>query len=377
RNAAGEALQAMVFALPNCHADFADMDASGGMPDLKAHRARLDQAVRDAVEQPHFPKAIFVRRLMLFRMAIDDDWRNRTAQLSSKDQTYDRRETELIERILTSADESERKKAGKRFRRLFCASLERDTKIMAGAQTTQPAGHMSYMVFEALDSALLAAPDVLEEMLQQHGTRRQALEALARIGPPARAFALPLLAELESLKKDYFEAPEALGAIGQDDPAIVDRLLRLLQSGSEAQRTGAIQTLDRIGPHLAGRGSDVISQLLKSLQADPNLRWAALSAIASVGRDDERALAIVLDFARPRPPVMKSTTHSPGYQYDEAMAHRAAAISALAHFKAFADRVMPVLVDARANFQEFDPDWQSQGEHARVNHVISRLRGSL
>ena len=48
------------------------------------------------------------------------------------------------------------------------------------------------------------------------------------------------------------------------------------------------------------------------------------------------------------------------------MAERGSAISALRHFPRFGAEVVPVLVDALDSFEEYDPDWDEHGEHARV-----------
>src|SRR5439155_26149680 len=125
----------------------------------------------------------------------------------------------------------------------------------------------------------------------------------------------------------------------------------------------------------AGREGECL-ELLLSMSPSPRdeLWYAWLRALASVGHDDERALAIVLDAARPRPPEMTPVQPGSSYEFDVVLTRRGTAIDALGYFGRFADRVVEALIDALTTFQEYDPDWGYQnGEHGRVVHALSKL----
>jgi hypothetical protein len=144
-----------------------------------------------------------------------------------------------------------------------------------------------------------------------------------------------------------------------------DALLRRLRSGSEAVRIGAAAALGHAGPPLAGRLEVALDFLLGATHT-PVLVFAATPALASVGRDREEALRRVLELAAPRPPCWRTEESSPDHRYDEVMYERGVAIEALHHFRRFATRVVPMLVDAFDSFEEYDPDWEDHGEHGRV-----------
>ena len=68
RLAAGEALQAIWFAVPSVHTKLGEIEW-GSSPDVEGHGDRFKEAVRAAVIARGFPTADFVRRLIAHRMA--------------------------------------------------------------------------------------------------------------------------------------------------------------------------------------------------------------------------------------------------------------------------------------------------------------------
>jgi hypothetical protein len=369
RLAAGEALQAMMFGEPE------DDDEPG---DVVEHSSRdiaerpdcFKGAMRTIVEAPGFPRADFVRRLIVYRIATKDDWHRRTREVFDRDQSPGAFEERLIRRIRAAGDDSAREEATRRYLRWLCASLARDCRrqedIFSGAEAMTAAGLMAGVIFDALGPALLADRPGLSAMLQDEAMFHEAAGALAGIGPPARDFAGLLLDRLDAQEVPYrFEGAQALGSIGRDDPGVIDALLTRLRSGPGPVRIGAAQALGHAGPPLAGRLETALDLLLGATHT-PDLIFAATTALASIGRDREEALRRVLELAAPRPPRWRTEPESPEYPFDEALHERGVAIGALDHFRRFAGRVVPALVDAFDTFDEFDPDWSYGGERARV-----------
>jgi hypothetical protein len=331
---------------------------------------RFAAAVREAVDAPGFPKAVFVRKLMLYRMALQRDWLARAARMSHNDKAYDRREDELIERALSSDDEADRDRAATRFARLFCASLARDRELSQGAESLRPPGMVSYLVFQSLGDALMAADDVLAEMLADETLGRYAREALVRIGPAGRRFVPMLLSELDGARgQDLgFEGADALAAIGRGDPAVVGELVRRLRSDADAAvKAGAAEVLETLGADVAGREAEVVD-LLRALLRDKGAWRSGLLAMASIGRGRADVAREVAALARPREP--RWVTHKRGkyeHRVDEVMWERGAAIDALRYLVQFPDEAVPALADAVETFDEYDPDLQrGQSEHERV-----------
>jgi hypothetical protein len=146
---------------------------------------------------------------------------------------------------------------------------------------------------------------------------------------------------------------------------VVDGLLRRLRSGPIAVRSGAAEALFHAGPLLAGRHDVALDSLIDATYS-PDLASTAIPALASVGRDNAVALARILEAAEPRPPRWRTVEDFPEHRYDAVMIERGTAISSLRFFRRFADRVVPVLVNALDTFEEFDPDWTYEGDHQRV-----------
>ena len=225
---------------------------------------------------------------------------------------------------------------------------------------------MAFIVFDALDVALLVDRPGLRAMLEDEQLFRDAAGALTRIGPPAVDFAGWLFDRLNAKEDVYdFEGAQALGSIGRDDPNVIDGLLRRLRSGREPVRIEAAMALGHAGPPLAGR-LEVAIDLLMGATYEPSLAYAATEALASVGRFRKEALGRVLELAAPRPPRWMAQEYAPDGRIDEVMNERGVAIVALPHFLRFADQVVPVLVEAFDSFEEYDPDWCYGGEHGRV-----------
>jgi hypothetical protein len=321
RQVAGEALGGMWYGTPRFSIPLAALD-----PDLlwqiDGQQERFAKAVRSAVDSQDFPRLDFVRRLCRLRIAHDDDWCRRVDQVGSY------------------------------------GFLDRQAKkVFRQAESSQASGHMASYVFGSLTSALLADPEGLRAMLSNRQLFHEAAQALARIGRPAVAFAGYFLDLLDQPAGQYgFEGAFALGAIGRDESEVVDAVLRRLRQGDEQIRYRAASVLEHMGPQLAGRTDEAL-QLLLEATCSPILVHAATPALASVGRDRIEALERVLEIAAPRPPRWRSEPSRPHDRYDEVMAERGTAIEALRYFVGFPERVIPVLLNAKQTFVEFDSDY--------------------
>lgn len=332
-------------------------------PDREVQMERFASAVRETVERPEFPKASFVRRLLLYLLGLQRGWEEIAKQLSFRDEKLQARETRLNEQMLGSGDTEERERAARRFGKLFCASLARDERRTRTSEILEPPGLMASVVFDALDTALLEAGDLLREMLADRHLRYKAIQALERLGPAAAPFVPDLLQRLERSRN--FDGQKVLGAIAQSDPALAAELVAHLRNGSETARIAAAGSLEAAGPAVGEPWVNEAIALLRELV--PENAWWATRALASLGREREEILDELLTAAAPKPPRMKPCDFG---SYDAAMYERGTALGALQYFTSFSERVVPVLVDAVETFEEYDPDWMDRGEHERVTSSL-------
>ncbi len=360
-------------ALPSVHTNLQEVERCSARA-ASDHSARVDAALRSTVGAPGFPALGFVRDLIRYRMALQDDWRRRMDRQDEEDNAPNKYRDLLIARIQHAGSEDERAHAGLRYSRWTFAKIARDSRAgrtaYDGAESTSSPGFVSSWVFDTLDEALLLDRPGLVAMLADRASRRDALGALARIGTPAVAFAPPLFDRIDEDNADGYSLDvQALGRIGRDDPGVIDGLLRRVRSGSPNVQQAAIAALGSAGPPLAGR-LGVALDLLQGATHRPDLACIAIQALASVGHDDEAAFRRVLGLAGSRPPRWRSEPGIPDYRQDEVMMERAAAIDSFVRFPGHADRIVPVLVAALDTFEEYDSDWMQNGQHERICEAL-------
>lgn len=376
RFAAAELLGGIWFGLPRYSTDRCSIDWPASKL-FAEHQERVKASVRSAVEGNDFPKTEFVERLIDYRIALDEDWRQRVDRMGLVDSRVQGLQDRLLERAILGESPRGRFQAARRFVRLFCASMERDRKLSAEAEGLAVPGIVSSLVFKALDRALLSDRNGLWKMLERGDSLYQeAVEALARIGPPAREFADYLLERLDRQNRaGAYDGAQALASIGQGDATIVDALLKRLRHGSEPVSAAAAAVLEKMGPPLAGCGDEAVALLMEMtrLDADHPQRFNAVGAMASLGRESENVLVRVLDMAAPRPPQWREAEGVPGYRFDLTLAERGRAINSLPYFRRFTDRVVIALLEAFDTFEEYDPDYSYDGERGRVCEALSRL----
>jgi len=102
----------------------------------------------------------------------------------------------------------------------------------------------------------------------------------------------------------------------------------------------------------------------------PETSYAAVGALAAVGRDNAEVRQLIIDRAKPGPPKMMQPPDFPQYEYDLTMRQRGVAIDAMRYFSACPEDCIPVLIDAIDTFVEFDPDQSHGGPPARISQVL-------
>jgi HEAT repeats len=359
RAKAGKLLQNWWQGLPEGCSEFEEFTAEQ-IVTLDGAADRFDATVRAVVRDEKFPTADFVDRLCGQRIALNADWLERCAVTSRQhervDALLDRARTRNPARLTTE-----------RLIRVIGAQSARIEAVFANAESTTAVGMANLLVFKALDVAFLASENALEALLDYEPERREAYQALARIGPPAVRFAPQLLEHLEETPSNYrYEVPLALGRIGRDHAPTVAAVIDRLNHANSEIRNAAIATLGQMGPELAGQNEEVIQRLLARCDAEAT-SWWAVGAVTSVAPTDTRVLAKVLALMAPRPPVIAVHEQS-GYRYegDQVMYQRGYAIQAAAKLTAFPEQIVPQLIEAIDTFLEFDCDEGYYGEHSRV-----------
>lgn len=374
RLAGGEALLAMWGGVRNVHTDLEEIEL--GPTELQLGQdERFNGAVRSALRSPEFDGQSFVRKLILYRRALknDEDRRLKKKRECANDRNV--YQDRLLRRLGAANEGAEQTEASGRYMRWVTAKAKRDLRGLAafgGGEAKATPGLMSHLVFEALDEALLADRPGLRAMLADKVELNAAADALERIGPPAVDFASVLFEELDAGRAMFcYVVPFALGSIGRDDPDVIDGLLRRLRSGPIEVRVGAAAALGHAGPPLAGR-LEIALDLLFGAVDTSGLVWAAIPALASIGRESEAALGRVLELAGmpPRGWRMNKTSSD---RFDEVMAERGVAIDSLHHFRRFADRVVPALICAFDSIEEYDSDGGYEGERVRVCRALERF----
>jgi hypothetical protein len=189
------------------------------------------------------------------------------------------------------------------------------------------------------------------------------------MGAAALPFADDLFSLLDASDDEdgrFFNGVKILGVLAQTDKRIAQEVVARLNSGRPTIRHAAVSALDRSGDELALPLDPVVTSL-RRLADDAETRLPALAALASVGRGRADVVEQVLAAARPRPPRWRHYPDHSEYRYDEVMFERGTAIRSARHLTAFAERVVPMLVDALDTFEEYDPDWDYHlGDHGRT-----------
>jgi hypothetical protein len=193
-----------------------------------------------------------------------------------------------------------------------------------------------WVVFDSLDVAFLDAPDLIAKLIQGN----HMLDAVRRIGPPAKEF-IPLVRRIGDAA--------TLAALIREDKEEIEKVLLQLENYDHRTVFFTFRVLKYLGPIAQSQIPDALDRVKKATKYVP---WTSdsMKSLASVGRHDSESLDIIL-------------TLMPDYP--------GAVIDYLSYFTDFPEKVVPILISALDTFEEYDPDWQREGDHARVVHTLT------
>ena len=132
--------------------------------------------------------------------------------------------------------------------------------------------------------ARLAVPDLIQLLKKESesGVRRQALEALSKIGPPEKKDLQLLTAGLTETNPDVRAyAATALGKLGRDGRIYIADLLKVKHDSESSVRQAAIRSLGQVGRYDKERVMDALKEGLKDSERD--VRAAAAESIVALG----------------------------------------------------------------------------------------------
>src|SRR5262249_5521475 len=98
RLTAGEALKAMYYALPDARTDLTEIRWDSPH-DLADHSRRFRERIRAAAGARGFPTPEFVRHLIAYRIALNEDWRRRADRVRQREARQDAIDERLIRRV--------------------------------------------------------------------------------------------------------------------------------------------------------------------------------------------------------------------------------------------------------------------------------------
>jgi hypothetical protein len=336
RRQAGDALMAMMHGLPSVHTDYDDLTGAEPPDD---HQAAWQRAVRDAFASPGFPARQFVAT-MVDRMITKHDTRMQTWRAGIPEQELiDDGELSMHHLVLT-------------------------------------------FVCGALDTELMEPPGALERLLAHKDLRYQAIQAIERIGQPARErFEQPLIEMAE--ESPWTEAIGALSSVQRGDPALLSRAMRWIDEALASAAASPDATL-------TDEWTDGFHQ--QFYQED--LAWNAANILARIGPAAPVDVIVpIIELSRSirpghRAAAAKVLGHVAGDRSDvdvNLIVNRlleltrdhswvaGRAIDALGLLRTAPDRVVPRLIELFDAFEEFDPDEGYHGAHARVCRALAHF----
>jgi len=304
--------------------------------------AEFSDAVSEAVRQPDFPAAEYVRKLFTVSMALEaarmGAWR---AKQKDDDKWHEAQHQKLGEN--PSAAEVQRyfKRAGVRLRR-ECQNLG-----SAPDEAFETGMAIAYVI-GALGEELLPAAELMRHMI--HETHQQYLvsSAICRMGRAAIEFYPDLLRGFERDDfNGYFTKP--LGHLLRAVPGKVPEILQFVSSDNPKVRVNAINTFAHCGRAGLKSFPEVEATLLARIRECGDYEWfACANALGEVATRSE-AVTVMLEAT-----------------YPATREHAAAAITSLGQMGLEPERVVPRLVTLLEDFKEPDPDWTYNGDNARV-----------
>ena len=380
RTGAGVALRSMEWGFPCVHTDVMNMEV---VPDIDAQCIRFAAAVKAVLSDPAFETQDFVEKLGAYLLAIEADYaasaKKWADESSRRGKRFDRLADHLMARVKAEgglateegAPVTDAERRLMRLRSAYLCTANPKSSDFSQSERLKFEGQVAHSIFDALGAELLHAPEVLGAMLgRDRSLRDKALAAIARIGPAARGFAPALLLKLDEPAEcgswNNRMIYHALGVLARDDESLVDELIRRLGNEQRAGRCGVADVLREAGPALCGRESQVCA-LLRGMLDWRGEEYAAIYALASVGREMPAVRALVLDYAGPSRVAAATTTDT----RESEMQLRGVALDSLRYLSAYPQECVPVLIEALASFEEYDPDREYRGAQSRIADALA------
>jgi hypothetical protein len=194
-------------------------------------------AVRRIVNEPGFPAATFVNRLIELELALYESWCAMNREAS-------RREAEFDKQALAKLGQDPTEGAKKRYVRRMAVRLARECKQVRADDPHEilTTGAALVRVIESLGKELLPATERLRQMLEVRGKANLAVEAIGRMGRDGLVFYDELVARLH--REDFnYHASRALGPLLQSAPERVPEILALTWASERGLRLNAITAL--------------------------------------------------------------------------------------------------------------------------------------
>lgn len=212
-------------------------------------------------------------------------------------------------------------------------------------------------VFAALGPLVLAAPDVVRDMLRDPQEAWHAAGVIEALGPRAAVFADDLFELLAS--DDGFhdsQLVKALAAVVRDDAGRVAQLVTGVADRRDAVAVGAANTLGWVGPRAAELVPETVPALLARATADGPFQCSMIVALGKVARGNDGVVA----------PLLALSRHADVWV-------RGAALTALGDVNRRPELVVPRLVEAFADYAEPNPDYTYGSAHERVVEALRQF----
>ena len=352
------------------------------MPDaeqLKLQEQRFAAEVKRAVNDESFDTESFVRQLCAYKQALQEGWNLNmdamTRQMEEQDARFQRLSDPVLEELKTAETDEQKERLEGRFAWMMKAYIGTmcNDDIFSEAELTSSAGLAAGQVFNALDVELLAAPDVLDELLGSE-LRSDALEAVNRMGTAGSVLIPRLTSDLEDQTQNQ-ESPHrtasTLGAIGRGDSAFVQRVLQDLKDGDAHRKDAAISSVLNLGTEICGMEREFVDTFWTILGTEQE-GFRTVEALASVGRDIDEVQNYLIQRATDGCPFKKDASRS----RRTLMWERGTALKAMSYLAggnnpdAAASLCIPVFIDALESFEEYDPDYEYGGPAGRVCEAL-------
>jgi hypothetical protein len=353
RQAAGDAMFAMYCGVSSVHDELTEA------PDAEPQQAAWRIAVRNAIEMPEFPPRSFFLSAAARLVGAHDDYMR---QIMQSDPQYERVCERIDGRLDAVTNEQGLAIEYRRLGRAMCAAIERVCKSETpNFEATSLAYFMLQWVIEAAGPAILEAPEAIWMLLESRGMHFIAEKALVEAGPQAASLFLPYY--VEKFEATYsgasFNESKVLASIGRGNREVIAISLRAIETGGERLAWEAASTLYHMSVEACSHEEAIPELLRLTAHDDAERRAAAAFALGGVARNSDDAISRLLQL---------TLDESVNYQGGYIVAGYAA--TALGEIRRHADCVVPRLAEMLATFQEFDPDMEYGGRHARIAEAL-------